>query len=313
MSLLGLSTRHRKIKLVLAACAVTGLLATAFPVTEGRQTKAEVLVIGATAAGPKLIDKRMEEATVETLKGFIKEETGFGNEIVQFNDWRELAAKMAKKEIHLGVFQGYEYAWATEKTTDFKPLAVAVNVYVYPVAYVVAKRTNAAKDFGDLQSESVAVPDTGQYFLNVFMDKECQDRGKSPDKFFSKITTPANVEEALDDVVDGVLNAVVVDRTGLEAYKRRKPGRFSQLKEIAHSQPFPPPLVAYYDNVLDDQTLTRFQSGLLQARTKEKGQTMLTLFKLTGFDKVPPDLDKVLAETRKNYPPPSVAQQARKK
>jgi len=30
---------------------------------------------------------------------------------------------------------------------------------------------------------------------------------------------------------------------------------------------------------------------------------LLTLFRLTGFAAVPDDFDKVLADTRKNYPP----------
>src|SRR5207244_6848780 len=55
--------------------------------------------------------------------------------------------------------------------------------------------------------------------------------------FFPKITSPENTEDALDDVVDGVVQAAVVDRAGLEAYKRRKPGRFNRLKEVARSQP----------------------------------------------------------------------------
>jgi hypothetical protein len=98
-----------------------------------------------------------------------------------------------------------------------------------------------------------------------------------------------------------------VDRVGLEAYKRRKPGRFAQLRELAHSQPFAPPLVAYYNEVVDPQTRKRFQDGLLTANGKEKGQRLLNLFKLTGFESPPNDLSQVLAETRKAYPPPKEA------
>ena len=36
---------------------------------------------------------------------------------------------------------------------------------------------------------------------------------------------------------------------------------------------------------------------------KEKGETMLTLFHLTGFERPPEDFGKVLAQTRKDYPP----------
>jgi len=303
MHLLNSTTRPVRAAQIVAASALLGLFVIVGAAVHGQQVNFKVLLIGSTNAGPESNDKKKEEAALVSLKGFIKEETGFDNEIVRFKDWRELVDKMTKKEIQLGVFQGYEFAWATEKTADLQPLAAAVNVYEYPVAYVVVKKTSAAKDFSGLQGQAVAIPNTGQPFLKIFVDKECQDRGKASGQFFSKMTTPDNVEDALDDVVDGVLQVVVADRTGLEAYKRRKPGRFAQLKEIAHSQKFPPPIVAYYKGVLDGKTLMRFQVGLLQARNKEKGQTMLTLFKLTGFDKTPPDFDQVLAQTRKNYPP----------
>src|SRR5205823_14458272 len=103
--------------------------------------------------------------------------------------------------------------------------------------------------------------------------------------------------------VDGAVQAAVADRAALEAYKQRKPGRFKQIKEVAHSQPFPPPVVAYYGNYLDAATLKRFEDGLLGAAKKEKGQTTLTLFHLTGFERPAADFAKVLADSRKNYPP----------
>ncbi len=56
------------------------------------------------------------------------------------------------------------------------------------------------------------------------------------------------------------------------------------------------------EGVLDDATLRRFQEGLLNAKRKEKGERLLTLFRLTGFEAVPKDFDAVLAETRKAYP-----------
>ena len=122
-------------------------------------------------------------------------------------------------------------------------------------------------------------------------------------KFFSKIEEPENVEDALDDAVDGVVTAAVADRAALEAFKRRKPGRFAQLKELVHSPSLPPPLVAYYDTKLDKATLKRFEDGLLGANRKEKGQTILTLFHLSGFEEPGSDFGKVLAETRKTFPP----------
>jgi ABC-type phosphate/phosphonate transport system substrate-binding protein len=284
------------------ACALAALLAFLAVGANGQQ-KVDVLRIGASGnLTGDAADK--EKGALESLKSFIKDETGFNNEIVRLKDWREVVDKMTKRQLHLGVFQGYEFAWVQEKQPELKPLALAINVYRYPVAYLVVKSKNPAKDFTGLQGQSLALPATGQGFLRLFVDRQSEALGKKTEAFFSKIVTPGNVEDALDDVVDGTVQVAAADRAALEAYKRRKPGRFKQLREVAHSQPFPPPVVAFYDSVLDEATLNRFRQGLLTASSKERGQTMLTLFRLTGFEPVPPDFGKVLAATRKAYPPP---------
>ncbi len=269
---------------------------------DSAQGKIDVLKVGSSGSlgGAASADK--EKANLDTLKTFIKDETGLNNEIIRQKNWQELAEKMSKGELQIGVFQGYELAWAKEKYPDLKPLALAVNVYVYPVAYVVTKSDNSAKDFAGLKGQPLAIPANGQAFLRLFVDRQAEANGKKAEEFFSKITTPENVEDALDDAVDGK-EGVVVDRAALEAFKRRKPGRFKQLKEVAKSQPFPPPVIAYYDAKLDDATLTKFKDGLLGADKKERGQTLLTLFHLTKFEMPPEDFDKVLGETRKAYPP----------
>ena len=106
-------------------------------------------------------------------------------------------------------------------------------------------------------------------------------------------------------MVYGVVQAAAVDRASLLAYKRRKAGRFKQLREVAHSQPFPPTVIASCGKFLDESSRKRFRAGLLGAARKEKGRTMLTLFRLTGFEAVPVDFAKVLARTQKTYPPPT--------
>jgi ABC-type phosphate/phosphonate transport system substrate-binding protein len=266
--------------------------------------KIDVLHIGTSGKLTGSDEGGKEKSGLDTLHTYIKDETGLENEIVRQKDWQELSDKMAKGQLQLGVFPGYEFAWAHEKHGDLKPLALAINVYTYPTAYVVAKRDNAAKDFIGLKGQTLAVPDTGEGFLRLFVDRQSEAAGKKADEFFSKITTPDNVEDALDDVVDGKVQAIVVSRSSLEAYKRRKPGRFKQLKEVAHSEPFPPVVVAYYGSNLDEATLRRFKDGLLGASKKERGQTLLTMFHLTGFETPAEDFGKVLAETRKAYPPP---------
>jgi ABC-type phosphate/phosphonate transport system substrate-binding protein len=288
---------------LLLAAALAAVVAVPGAAAHG-QSAPSVLRIGSsgsltTAPGTN------EKAALETLKDFIKEQTGLDDEIVRQKDWRELADKMSKGRLHLGDFQGYEFAWAQEKYPGLRPLAVAVNVYTYPTVYVVTRRDNPPTNFAGLQGQSVVLPAGGADHVSLFIDRQCEAQGKTAKTFFSRVTTTDNVEDAVDDVVDGKVQAVAADRAALEAYKQRKPGRFGQLKAVATSAPFPPAaIVADYEGVLDQGTRQRVRDGLLRAHRSDRGQTLLTMFKLTRFDAPPPDLDRVLAETRKAYPPP---------
>src|ERR1700722_3782286 len=117
---------------------------------EGQGTNLKVLRIGSTISGLSKIDPKKEEANLQTLKSFIKDETGLPNEIVRVSDWSELADKMAKGDVQLGAFEGFEFAWAQEKNPALKPLALAVNKYPFPVVYLLVNKTKGPKDFAGL-------------------------------------------------------------------------------------------------------------------------------------------------------------------
>jgi ABC-type phosphate/phosphonate transport system substrate-binding protein len=298
--------RRPRVGSAVAALGLSAILLIAVAAADSLPSKPDVLRIGTsgTLTGPS---ESKEEAGLKTLREFIKEETGLENEIVRQKNWQELTHKMATGDLHIGVFQGYEFAWGVEGQPKLRPLAIAVNVYRYPVVYVVTRRDSQATRFANLKGQSIAVPATSQAYLRLFVERQSEATGQKADVFFSHITEPDNVEDALDAAVDGKVQAVAVDRAALEAYKQRKPGRFKRLKEVTHSQPFPPPIVAYYDSNLDQSTLNRYKQGLLGASNKEKGQTLLTLFRLSRFETVPDDFDKALAEARKAYPPTTAA------
>ncbi len=299
---------HQRFKRVgFLALGLIGLLALPGVPTRGEQPRGNVLRIGSPHSLQPEGQRGNPKGDLATMKRFIKQETGLNNEIVDLKDWREVAAKLAKDAIQVGVFQGYEFAWAQEKYPKLKPLAVAVSGYRYPVAYVIVRTDNPARGFGDLRGQSLALIRTNKRLLHLFVDRECQKLGKKLDKFFAKVVYRDNFEDALDDVVDGVVQVTVADRAALESYKQRKPGRFRHLKPVVHSQPFPSAVMAYYNADLDRATLRRLQSGLLNAANKEQGRTMLNMFRLTGFERVPRDFDQVLAQTRQAYPPADVS------
>lgn len=291
--------QHRTILAPLVGAAVAVLLLSN-PSAQGQKADPDPIQIGSVVESEPGSPKA--KGAIESLQSFIKEETGSNNEIVQMKDWRALSEKMKKGDYQLGVFHGYEFGWAQEKYPGLKPLSVAINVHRYPTVHVLIGKGSQAKDFAGLQGQSLSLAAGSQPYVRMFLDSQAQARGKKTEAFFSKLTTPENVEDALDDAVDGVVQATVVERATLEAFKRRKPGRFNQLKEVAVSHPFPPIVVAYQEKALSEATLRRFQDGLMNASKKEKGQMMLTLFRLTGFEAIPEDFAKSLAETRKLYP-----------
>jgi ABC-type phosphate/phosphonate transport system substrate-binding protein len=297
---------RRGIALAWGFAALLSMLGT--PAHAQQAGKLEVLHIG-TSGGLALNASSgvSEQTAIESLQSFIKTETAFNNDILRQTNYEELARKMAKGQFHLGVFQGYEFAWAREKDPKFQPLALAVDVYVYRFAYVMINRDSKVASFSALQGQTLSLPNVGQSQLKLYAERLCGENGKPLHAFFSTIKTPDSDEDALDDVVDGVVQAAVVDPVGVEAYKQRKPGRYKRLRELTHSQAFPPPLVAYYDDVVDEATRQRFRQGLLTANQKERGQTLLTLFRLTGFAAPPKDFAQVLAQTQKDYPPPKAA------
>jgi ABC-type phosphate/phosphonate transport system substrate-binding protein len=265
--------------------------------------KVDILRIGTTGVLLESSPEGSEETAQESFRNFIKNEVGFNNEILAVDDYKILTDRLQTGKLNLGVFMGYEFAWALAKEPKLKPLAIAVNNYPYRNVHVMVAQDGKAAKFADLKGQTLAIPRIGHAYMRLFIDKQCLPTGKDAEDFFSKLMTLDNVELVLDEVVDGKVQAAVVDRVGLEAYKRRKPGRFSQLKELLQSDPLPPALVAYYDGGLDKGTLDRFRNGLITAHKKKEGQRLLDLYRLTSFDNVPKDFDRVLADTLKNYPP----------
>lgn len=243
-------------------------------------------------------------AAAETLLSFVQEETGLESKIDRLKSWEELVAQMKRGVVGLGVFQGFEFAWAQAAEPKLMPLVVGVNVHEYPVMYLVTSQSGGANGLADLRGKAVSIPTSLQSLRRLFLDREVRGQGATTEQFFSKVVTPPNVEDALDDVVDGVVQAAVADRVAMEMYERRQPARAKKIKQLAQSQPFPPALIAYYDGTVDPATLKRFEQGVTAAPSKRKGQNVLQILRMTAFTPPPKDLNKVLAEIRKTYPRP---------
>jgi ABC-type phosphate/phosphonate transport system substrate-binding protein len=267
-----------------------------------------VLHIGATeAVVEESVPEGSDETSVEaTYQQFIQEATGFGSDIVGLDNHEVLAERLASGKLQLGVFMGYEFAWAQARYPKLKVLAVSVNHHEYRYPALVVRRDGPISDLAGLKGKSLALPRMGEGYGRLFVAAQGRVAGQDPGALLGHIDTFEDAETPLDDVVDETDQAAVVDRLSLEAYERRKPGRFARLKMLSESKPMPPALIAYYDGNLDPATVTRLRNDLIKAREQEQGEHLLMLFRLTSFAAPSPDFERVLADTRKIYPAPAL-------
>ena len=204
--------------------------------------KIPVLHIGTTETFvEENVPKDADETAVEDIyRQFIQAETGFGSDFVVLENHEVLAERLASGKLQLGVFMGYEFAWAQARHPKLKVLAVSVNHHSYMYPALVVHRDGPVSDLADLKGKTLALPRWGQGYGRLFVAAQSRRAGQDPGAFLGHIDSFEDAETPLDEVVDGTQQAAVVDRLGLEAYQRRKPGRFARLKKISESPPVPP-------------------------------------------------------------------------
>jgi ABC transporter, phosphonate, periplasmic substrate-binding protein len=159
-----------------------------------------------------------------------------------------------------------------------------------------------------LRGKELAIPLHSRLHVVLFVEYYCRQSGQASGTFFKQINRKTSLEDALDDVVDRRIAAVVVDHVGLRAYERRKPGRCTRLKTLCSSEKFPDSVVAYRKGVLSRGTLRQCLDGLLRADQDKMGKFLLAFWGITDFEAVPENFSESLIEIRKKYPPSLLAE-----
>ncbi len=242
-------------------------------------------------------------AMMQPFGAIMEMQTGVKGELVPGGDAEHLGQQLDNGKLQLAVFHGIEFAWARQKHPELRALVIAVNQARYLRAHVVVKADSKIASIADLQNKCLALPNQTREHCHVFLHRHCPD--VKPNGFFAKIVNPPNAEEALDDIIDGVVEATVVDGVSFDCFKRLKPGRAARLRIAQTSEVFPAAAIVYKQGALDEATLKRFHDGMVNASRTIMGRQMLMLWKLTGFEEVPADYDQTLSEIVKVYPPPT--------
>lgn len=234
-----------------------------------------------------------------------RECTGFTTQMVQSGSPFQTTKLVRDGNLHFGVYQGVEFAWAWQKYDDLVPLMVAINRHPNIKAHLVVKKDSIVNGFSDLKGKDVAYPIKSKEHCRLFLERNCFDCGQcEPKSFFSQVTRPGGTERALDDVCTGVVQAAIVETVALENYQSIKPGCFARLRVVKASERFPVGVIAYRKGNLSEATLSKFRTGMINANKNERTREMMNMYQITAFEPVPSDYAQTCAEIAKAYPPP---------
>jgi ABC-type phosphate/phosphonate transport system substrate-binding protein len=289
---------------VAAALGLTFLLLQPAP-TESAPAGGKVVRVGLIGTLFRNMPEPLMQVAMRPFKSLLEDQTGMTGELVAGGDAGHLAALLKEDKVQFGVFHGVEFAWARQQSPALKPLLVAVNGRPALHAVVLVPQDSKVATCADLKGKTVGLPSDSREHCRLFFDRRCVAPGGCPEKFFGRVLYPANVEEALDDLVDGKMDALVVDGLTLEAFQKLKPGRAARLRPLLRSEAFPPAVVAYHPGSLSEDLLTRFRNGLLAASSSRRGQRLLEMCKITAFRAVPDNYEEMLKSIARVYPAPA--------
>jgi ABC-type phosphate/phosphonate transport system substrate-binding protein len=294
----------KRLAIVLLTTAAGGLLLVPARHAEANPTPGSTVQIGLVRSLFREAPPSMIGLLSRPLKALMESQTGLTGELVLVDDCYNLGARLKDGKMQIGVFHGFEFAWARQKNPGLKPLVIAVNQHRLLHAHLVVRKDSSANSCGDLKGKVVALPRMSREHCHLYLERRCPGGGADPAAFFSRITHPACADDALGDVVDGLAHAAIVGRAALDEYQQSRPGRANQLRVLHQSEPFPAAVVAYQAGALDDSTLRRFHDGMIGAHKTERGQRLLKMCRITRFEDVPADYNRLLGDIARVYPPP---------
>jgi ABC-type phosphate/phosphonate transport system substrate-binding protein len=283
-------------------CLCTALIGPARQASAGGDTSVR---IGMVQTFFHDVPKGLIGFATEPFNKVMRDTTGLNGALVIGTDPFSVARDLSANKIQLGVFHGHEVAWVQQKHPELKAFMIAVHAQ-YPVsAYVLVPATSPVTSFASLRGKDIAIPRRTKEHCRVFIERQCQGGGTCASKdYFGHIVGSSNVETALDDLCAGKFDAAIIDSIGLDFYKELQPGRFNKLRVLAHSEPFPPAVIAYRQGGLSEATLAKIRDGLCSAHKTPIGEEMMKMWKITSFEPVPTTYTQALADCLKAYPMP---------
>jgi ABC-type phosphate/phosphonate transport system substrate-binding protein len=269
------------------------------------------LKIGMLSGMFRDVQPQLVQALAKPFRDLMAKQTGYGGDVEIVDDPLALAEKLKDKKLQIGVFHGFEFAWARQKCDQLVPLIVTMPPGGKVQAVVVVHRSNPAKTLADLKDDGVVIPRGAKAHSLAFLDKVRGGLDDAAAKPTPKVTlTP---EEVLTMVAAGEVKAALVDVCALDGYSTLQPGASKALKVLHQSETVPPAVVCYCKGSLSDADAARIRSGLASATKTASGKMLMTLWNLKGFEEPPANYQSSLDAILKEYPCPAERPETRVK
>ena len=255
------------------------------------------------------VDPTLISIAVEPFGKLMKDAVGLEGRLDFKDDAFEIARKLDKGDLQVGVFHGHEFAWIQKKHPALRPLMIAHNQFREVKAYVIVHKDNPATSVKDLRGKTFDIPVATKEHCRVFIDKACGDNNvANANAFFKSVAKSKTSIAAMDNVCFGKMDAVLIDTISLEFYKEIKGPSFKHyLRVLAESHSFPAPVIVYKDGALNEATLQKFRTGLAEAHKNPDGEDILRMWQIHRFEPLPTDYSKSLAVTLERYPAPTAS------
>jgi len=249
------------------------------------------------------VQPAMVQALSKPFRELVQKQTGFTGDVELCTGPMELVDKLREKKLHIGVFHGFEFAWAQQLTPDLLPLVITIPTGGKVQAMVVVNCESKCTKLADLGDEPVAIPRGAKAHAIAYFEKARAALPKGCAKPVNKLgMTP---DELLGAVANGEQTAALVDIGAYEGYQTLQPGVFKMLKVLHQSESFPPAVVAYRKGALTEQEAHQIREGLSTANKTTSGKMMMMLWNLKGFEVPPTDYQQRLDAILKAYPLPA--------
>lgn len=249
------------------------------------------------------VQPAMVQALSKPFRQLVVKQIGYTGEVEICGDALALTSKLKDKTVQIGVFHGFEFAWARTKCPDLVPLIVTRPPGGKVQAVVVVAKDSEYKTLADLKDESVTLPRGAKAHSVAFLDKLRLGFDKDTAKPVTK--KAMTDEDVLTRVVIGEFPAALVDIAALGGYQKLQPGAFKQLRILHRSEEFPAAVVAYRKGTLTEAEAGRVRAGLANAEKSPSGKLLMAMWNLNGFEEPPPSYQGQLDTILKAYPCPT--------